>query len=231
MKSYSLLFCLPLLVACGANDATGEHAETDAANVAATADDKAVMPPQQKRAEELVNYCSGTVQGRGLDVVETVFVQGTVDMGTDAPVLVVVQSATPGVCAHLQNNTYPKDGTYFPLALIQADGKPIAQGRTYRPSSPDDEDTDSYFTFAQLRHFGPSCSITPAAEDGMAITGQVTLDAYTQSEHIAGRYSLQMGGAREPMQGTFNAQFCDAPNLFADYMNLMNPQVDSAHCL
>lgn len=233
MKFYSLLLCLPLMVACGSNPSQANDADDQSAEIPGDAK-SAIARPNAVSADkvaELPNAFEGTVKTFGLDVVETVFVEGFAEIGAKAPVLVVVQSNTPDTCAHLQNGTYPKQGTFFPIALIQMDGDKVAGQRVYKPSSPDDETTDLYQTYAQLRHFSESCQIQPEAEDGMAILGWAIMDDYSPGKIAKGRYAFEMGQDRAPVSGSFNATYCDAPSLLADAAALMNPIIDSEHCL
>lgn len=233
MKFYSLLLCLPLCWACGANPSSAPDTAVQDAEPQSGAEQ--ALPGKQLLGEdkvaELPDVFEGRVKGFDFHVVETVFVAGDVEIGTTVPVLVVVQSDVANTCAHLQNGTYPKDGTFFPMALIQSDGAAVAANRLYKPSNPDDETTDSYWVFAQLRHFNATCAIEPDAADGMAILGSAIVDDYSPGHSAQGRFAFEMGQDHAPVSGSFNATYCQAPNLLKNANALMDPQIDSDHCL
>jgi hypothetical protein len=229
MKRFCALFCC-LLAACGAADAGSTQV---AAEPGAGQQPPVALPgPPLDRFAVGQNVFEGKVTGHPLDVKETVFLLGEFDLGVMTPVLVMVQTDTPGICAHLQHGTLPKNATLFPVALIQQDGEAVAAPRSYRPPNPENPaETANYFTVAQFRKLDGQCGITPAPEVGVGKVGQVILQTLEPGVRATGEYGLLIGDQEDIVRGTFDATFCDAPELYENLESLLNPNVDAEHCL
>lgn len=215
------MFCL---AACG-QDAPSTRS-TQKATERPVKEASPVLPRTVRDEASQTN--SLTVSDATLSFVPThaVVLAGTFDIGEPVPVVIVVQSDSPDVCAHYQRGTQPAGKNMFAIAFIQQDQQAVAAERLYS-AEPD----TTYFAYAQLRRFSRTCEISPAADAGQGRQGQAILNEWIPGKHASGDYTFSLGDEGTAILGHFEAEYCDAPKLFEDVDALYQPSVNPATCV